>query len=320
MMKKLVIMEQLDEKYIVQLKQMAPDWEIICSIEHQDFLPHLADAEILSGWNRYAANECLKPGTPLRWVHNWGAGVNTMPLAEFKKLGITLTNSSGVHGYPISETVFAMMLSLTRKVHVYIRNQAERKWSAVNNPLEMHGKTIGILGLGEIGMEVARLARAFGMEVLGYRRSALPVEGIDMLFEYGRQGLLELLGRSDYVVNTLPLTKETNRLIGREQFERMKRTAFYINIGRGETTDTDAMVAALKENRIAGAGLDVYEQEPLPKESPLWELDNVILTPHTSGMTEHYAKRVMEIFKPNFQAYLDGKMPGINRVDLDKEY
>lgn len=319
-MHKLVIVEHMHESYMKQLIQMAPNWQIICSKDSADYLPHLKDAEIISGWNEHAAMECLKPGTSLRWIHSWGAGVNTMPLGFLKEQNIILTNSSGVHGYPISETIFAMMLSLTRKIHIYMRNQLKVEWKFESNPLEMHGKTIGILGVGDIGLEVARLAKAFGMEVLGYRRSGQPMPGIDIMFEYGRQGLNELLNRSDYIVNTLPLTRETKNLIGRDQFESMKRTAFYINIGRGETTDTEALTQVLRENRIAGAGLDVFEQEPLPIENPLWELENVILTPHTSGMTEHYTKRVMDVFIPDFQDYLGGKVPGINRIDLDREY
>lgn len=317
---KLVILERLDEKYIDRLNQMAPGWEIICNKDYSAFLPHLGDAEILSGWNEHAVSECLKQGTPLRWIHFWGAGVNTLPLEELKKRSIILTNSSGVHAWPISETVFAMMLSLTRKIHRYIGNQIKQEWSIEKTPLEMHGRTIGILGLGDIGMEIARLSKAFGMKVLGYRRSGQPVPGVDIMYECNRQGLNNLLSQSDYVVNALPLTKETKRLMGMEQFEIMKQTAFYINIGRGETTDTEAMVQALRENIIAGAGLDVFEQEPLPRESPLWELENVILTPHTSGMTEHYADRVMDIFIPDFQDYLNGNIPRINRIDLDREY
>ena len=319
-MHKMVIVEYLPEEYIEELKKLAPDWQIICSKDSSIYLSHLADAEIISGWNGHVARECLKHGSSLRWVHSWGAGVNTMPLEEFKKRNIILTNSSGVHAYPISETVFAMMLSLTRKLHKYMQYQIKGEWKSDYNPLEMHGKTIGILGVGDIGLEVARLAKAFGMQVLGYRRSSQPVPGVDIMLEYGREGLNELLSRSDYIVNTLPLTKETNKLVGSNQFRIMKRSAFYINIGRGETTDTDALIQALQENIIAGAGLDVFEQEPLPKENPLWELENVILTPHTSGMNEYYTQRVMDIFMPNFKDYLDGKALCTNRIDLDKEY
>lgn len=213
-----------------------------------------------------------------------------------------------------------MMLSLTRNLHKQMRSQINKEWRSEGNLPEMHGKTIGILGVGSIGLEVARLAKAFGMEVLGFRRSGKPEAEVDEMIEYGAEGLNELLRRSDYVVNTLPLTQETYRIIGKEQFEIMKPTALYINIGRGGTTDEGALINALREGQIAGAGLDVFEEEPLSQESPLWELENVILTPHVSGNTEHYARRAMDIFIDNFKDYLSGKLPERNRVDLDKGY
>ncbi len=318
--RKLVILVKISEKYVEQLKKMAPDWEIICNESRDGYLKHLTDAEIISGWSKSIKSVFLYPGTQLRWIHSWGAGVDTIPVESLRDRGIILTNSSGVHSYPISETVIAMMLSLTRKLHMQMRYQINKEWKPEGSLLEMHGKTIGILGVGDIGIEVARLAKAFGMEVLGYRRSGKPLEGVDKMFEFGPKGLNELLRRSDYVVNTLPLTKETVKIIGKEQFEIMKPTAFYINIGRGRTTDEEALVNALCEGHIGGAGLDVFEKEPLPLESPLWELENVILTPHVSGSTEYYSRRVMDIFIANFIDYLDGKLPEKNRVDLDKGY
>lgn len=320
-MRKLVILENLNVKYLSQLKNLVPNWEIICSDKSEVYLPHLADAEVLMGWcSKYATRECLKPETSLRWIHCWGAGVNMIPLELLKEYNIKLTNSSGVHGYPISETVFAIMLSLTRKIHTYIRYQIKAEWNQDNNNLELHGKTLGILGMGEIGIEIAKIARAFGMKVLGYRRSMQPISSVDILYPYGKQGLHDLLRCSDYIVNSLPLTSKTCKLIGSKEFSIMKPTAFYINVGRGETTDTDAMIQALKEGGIAGAGLDVFEQEPLPSDNPLWSLENVILTPHTSGLTMHYTERVMDIFIQDFKDYLNGRLPSINRVNLDLGY
>lgn len=311
---------KIEEKYVEQLKKMAPDWQIICNGSRDDYTRHLIDAEIISGWSEGFDTAFLNSSPKLRWIHSWGAGVETIPKKTLKDRDIILTNSSGVHSYPISESVFAMMLSLTKKLHKYMRSQINKEWRPESSLLEMHGKTIGILGIGDIGLEVAKLAKAFNMEVLGYRRSGQPINGVDTMFDYGSEGLNELLSRSDYVVNTLPLTKDTERIIGKEQFDIMKPTSFYINIGRGRTTDEKALINALCEESIAGAGLDVFESEPLPKESPLWELENVILTPHVSGRTEHYAKRVMDIFIVNFNDYLKGKSPGKNRVDLEKEY
>lgn len=317
-MNKLVILRNLSPKYLQQLKEIAPNWEIVISKDSSVYVPHLSEAEIVVGWNEKYAKECFKTNSPLRWIHSWGAGVSTMPLKEMKKADIVLTNTSGVHAFPISETVIAMMLNLTRNIHIAIRGQLKKEWNRETNLIEMHGKTIGIIGVGAIGEETARLTKAFGMRVLGARRSGKSSPVVDEM--YNMEGLNELLKQSDYIVNILPSTKETYKLINAEQFAQMKSTAFYINVGRGETTDTKALINALEQNIIAGAALDVFEQEPLPKESALWDLENLIITSHCSGLTVHYEERAMELFITIFKDYLKGIKPIINRVDLDKEY
>lgn len=318
MKKKMVIMMNLPANYIEQLSNAAPGWEIIHGKESSFWLQHLKDAEILAHWNKEANRECLNSESKLRWVHNWGAGVNGIPMNEFKQYDIRLTNSSGVHPFPISETIFAMILALTRQLHIYMRSQVEKKWKRSKNSLELHGKTMGIIGVGSIGKETARLAKAFGMKVMGIRRSGVTLPGVDKMYDLS--GLDTMLSECDYVVNTLPLTDETRHIMGQDQFSQMKPSAFYINIGRGETTDTDALIFALNEKKISGAGLDVFEQEPLLEDSPLWEMENVIITPHTSGDTEHYNDRVMEIFIANLKKYLVDGEPNVNLVDLDKQY
>lgn len=161
-MKKIVFFHSLSDKHLEQLRKTAPNWEIVVGKERKIWEPHLAEAEIWGGWNREAAEWIRDRETPLRWIQNWGAGVNGLPLDELRKKGIILTNASGVHAYPISETVLAMMLSWTRRLNRYWRNQMNRTWEHSGGPLpEMHGKTIGIVGVGAIGTEIARLAKAF---------------------------------------------------------------------------------------------------------------------------------------------------------------
>jgi phosphoglycerate dehydrogenase-like enzyme len=318
MMPKMVFLQALSEGHIGQIREVAPEWDIVHGKTAEEWEPHLAQAEILCGWNAKAEEHCLREGSPLRWVHSWGAGVDRIPLDRLEKAGIALTNSSGVHPYPISETVFAMMLGFTRKLHIYVRNQMEKKWHHAGVRAEMHGKTIGIVGVGAIGAEIARLARAFGMKVLGLRRTGEPVPEVDAM--YGPDGLHELLRQSDYVVVTVPLTGETYHMFGAEQFRQMKENAFFVNIGRGKTVDTEALVEALRQGRIAGAGLDVFEQEPLPPEHPLWEMENVIITPHSSGSTEHYHERALDLFLQNLRDYVAGKPPSVNRVRPELQY
>lgn len=229
-----------------------------------------------------------------------------------------MTNASGVHSYPISETIFAMMLAFSRKLHLAIRDQARQTWGKYGDLYEIHGATLGVIGVGAIGEETARLAKAFGMNVLGVRRSGGHSPHVDRMVD--NSGLDDVLRQSDFVINTLPLTEQTRHMFGRRQFELMKNTSFYINIGRGGTTDTEALIEALRSGSIAGAGLDVFEQEPLPPGSPLWEMDNVIMTPHNSGATVHYEDRAMDIFEQNLQQFIRTGRPSKNVVDFGKQY
>jgi phosphoglycerate dehydrogenase-like enzyme len=307
-----------DEQYD-RIQQSAPGWEVV---KRNDESPlwkeRLKEAEIVVGWNRTAAEEVLGPESKLRWVQNWGAGVDRMPLGEFARLGVTVTNASGVHAFPISETILAMMMMFARKLHTAVRYQARREWGDFGTLTEIHRRTVGIIGVGAIGEETARLAKAFGMKVLGVRLSGQPSAYVDRMFDL--TGLSEVLWESDYVVMTLPLTDQTRHVFGRAEFELMKSTACYINIGRGATTDTGALVEALQNGTIAGAALDVFEQEPLPAESPLWDMDNVIMTPHNAGSTVEYDARALDIFLHNLQEYVAGRSPSRSCVDLQKQY
>ncbi|TBL71577.1 D-2-hydroxyacid dehydrogenase [Paenibacillus thalictri] len=313
---KIVSVQPIKPEHEQQIRSIAPDWEFVNGQTKEDWLPHLQEAEIVIGW-KSEVGQLLNPGTGLRWVQNWGAGVDKFPLAAFGTAGVKLTSTSGIHPYPISEHVIAMMLSFTRKIHLSLLNQQRRKWQNVGPLGEMHGKTVGIIGVGAIGTEIARLSKAFGMKVLGVKRTVAPVEHVDHMFTLAQ--LDEVLQESDYVVVTLPLTKDTTHIFGRGQFQAMKRDAFFINIGRGGTTDTKALIDALREGEIAGAGLDVFEVEPLPEDHPLWEMENVMITPHNSGSSGHYDERAMQIFTENLRYYIEGK-PLRNLIDLQNEY
>lgn len=319
MLRKIVITQNLDQHLLAQIKNVVPDWEVIASKEKEIWQKHAKDAEIIAGWKKGLDEYCLVPDSKLKWLQSWSAGVNTLPLEKLEAHNILLTGASGVHAYPISETIFALMLGLTRKIHTYVQNQQAKTWHHANMKLEIHGKTIGIIGVGTIGKETAKISRAFGMKVLGVRHSGQPAEFVDEM--YTTDQLDAILPQCDYVVVTLPLTKETRRMFGAKQFKLMKPEAFFINIGRGEIVVEEEIVKALQEGEIAGAGLDVFEKEPLSQDSPLWEMENVIITPHTSGSTEHYNVRVVEnILIPNLKSYLSGEAPSINLVDYAKGY
>ncbi|WP_066365214.1 D-2-hydroxyacid dehydrogenase [Neobacillus fumarioli] len=317
--RKFVITHNLPTDLHEKISQIIPDWELVVGKDKNVWQSHIHDAEVIAGWKRGLEEFCLVPDSKLKWVQTWSAGVDSLPLEKLQTRNIMLTSANGVHAYPISETIFALMLALTRKIHTYVKNQQAKTWHHANMKLEIHEKTIGIIGVGEIGKETAKIAKAFGMKVLGVRHSGKPTDFVDEM--YTTQQLPALLPQCDFVVITLPHTKETHHLFGTEQFKLMKPTAFFINIGRGEIVVEDELIQALQDGTIAGAGLDVFETEPLPKESPLWEMDNVIITPHTSGSTEHYDRRVVEnILIPNLKNYLNGLTPSINLVDYTKGY
>jgi phosphoglycerate dehydrogenase-like enzyme len=317
--RKLIITQDLEQKHLNEITTSIPDWEIIAGRDKSIWQAHLKDAEVIAGWKKGMEEDCLAADSKLKWVQSWSAGVNSMPLQALEEKGIFLTSANGVHAFPISETIFALMLGLTRKIHTYVRNQAERKWHHADMKLEIHGKTLGMIGVGAIGQETAKIAKAFGMHVIGVRHSGKPAEFVDEM--YTSDELDRVLPECDYVAVTLPLTKDTYQLFKYEEFKKMKSSAFFINIGRGETVAEEDLIKALQEKEIAGAGLDVFENEPLGKKSLLWEFENVIITPHTSGSTEFYNKRLAEtILIPNLKQYLAGDIPSINLVDYQKGY
>jgi phosphoglycerate dehydrogenase-like enzyme len=317
-MQQSLISFHLPDFCVERIQALLPDWQVFNSPDEAVLSETLGAATILVGWRRKAEALCLDQPSALRWIHLWGAGADGMPLAKIRQRGIILTNSSGVHAFPISETVLAMMLSFTRGLHHYLRHQLNQEWHHDLALPEIHGQTIGILGVGAIGREIARLARAFQMRVLGCRRSGEPLPEVDQM--YHPASLPDMLPQCDFLVNTLPLTAETFHFIGRDQFQLMRPTAFYINIGRGATTDTAALIAALAENRLGGAGLDVFETEPLPPDNPLWKMANVLITPHNSGPTIYYDKRALAIFLDNLQDFLSGREPRLNRIDPELGY
>jgi phosphoglycerate dehydrogenase-like enzyme len=314
----MIVFPTLTESQWQQIRRSAPDWELISGDDPAVWLPRLQDAEIICGWKPEIAERCLDGKAKLRWLQAWGAGVDKLPLERMDKAGVTVTTASGVHPNPVSETVFAMMLAFSRGMHRAVCNQVNRDWRPVGTMSEIHGKTVGIVGAGVIGKEIARLAKAFGMKVLGVRRSGQQEEYFDQMTD--PSGLNGILGACDYVVAIMPLTNETRHMFGSAQFAAMKRTAYFINVSRGATTDTEALLGALRAGQIAGAGLDVFEQEPLPADHPLWAMDNVIVTPHNGGVTDQYDERALQIFLENLATYLQGEVPRLNRVDPVRQY
>ncbi len=278
------------------------------------------DADALIGWE--LPLPLLEAATRLRWVHAAGAGVERYELAQIAARGVTLTNSSGVSAPNMAEHVLGMMIALTRCFPRLLRAQTRREWrdEAPHREVgELQGQTVLIVGIGEIGRAVARRAAAFGMRVNGLRRRAgeAPPAGFDHVF--GSEDLPAALADADHVVLTLPNTPHSRGLFDAAAFAAMKPSAAIYNVGRGPVIDTAALTAALESGHLGGAGLDVTDPEPLPADSPLWEMENVLITAHTSGATPRYWERQADLIAENIRRIQRGDAPR-NLVDLEAGY
>ncbi|MDD9878292.1 MAG: D-2-hydroxyacid dehydrogenase [Magnetovibrio sp.] len=278
---------------------------------------HLEDADVLvlSG---FWCNEWLTQAPKLKYVHVCAAGYDQYDQRAFADAGVLLANSSGVNVNAVSDHAMALLLGLTRQIHLARDRQARAEWRATISEIgrredELDGKTLVIYGLGGIGGRLARLAGAFGMRVLGVKRdTGVRVEGVEAL--YPPERFTDLLAEADVVALTCPLTDETRGLIDAEALGRMKETAYLINVARGPVVDEAALVEALQSKGIAGAGLDVFDPEPLPAESPLWSLENALITPHTGGETRRYEENVVDFLCENLDRLAIGDADLVNRI------
>jgi phosphoglycerate dehydrogenase-like enzyme len=259
-----------------------------------------ADVLAVSGLWR---NELAERAPKLRFIQSVSAGTDQYDRALLRERGIRLASAQGANERAVAEHAMALILAFTRQLHLGRDNQRRHHWRGmIANPLtrerELGGSTLVIYGLGRIGSRLAELARAFGMRVIGVRRSpGTGAEPVDRLVQPER--FLEVLPEADFVALTSPLTPETQGLMGPAQFAAMKRSAHLINVARGRVVDEAALLAALREGRIAGAGLDCFHEEPLPASSPFWDLDNVVVTPHTAGETQRYEENVIDLLLEN---------------------
>jgi phosphoglycerate dehydrogenase-like enzyme len=309
-------MFSINEYYKQQILQIAPGAKLMIAEAKETTKELIRQADIIYGWPEV---QYLKEAENLKWLHMPSAGVEgyTSKAGYYNK-DIILTNSSGVFGLPIAEHVFAMILSYNRNLQEYSYNKAEKKWKDISKTRDFYGSTIGIIGLGDIGTEVAKRAKAWGANVLAVKRTVTEVpEYIDKF--YSLEDIDEVLVQSDYVLLALPITQKTQGIMNEERLKIMKPHAFLVNIGRGALIDQEALIKALQENWIGGAGLDVTTPEPLPQDSPLWDLPNVILTPHISGSSPTNLARRFDMFNRNLKLFLENK-PLENLVDFTEGY
>lgn len=308
----------LEDHWKEQFIRRFPQVRFEFATEKGDVTERIADAEIL--FTKAFPPEAMKRAGRLRWVQAGSAGVDRLLRDGLADTGVILTNASGAHGIPMAELILSMMFSFATRLHDLVYAQPKREWIKLRvrrTKFELDGQKLCVVGLGDIGGTLARKAKALGMHVAGVRRTPAPFAGIDEILLPDQ--LMEILPEIDHLALCLPLTSATRRIIGEKELRAMKPSAFLYNVGRGASVDQDALLAALVEGRLAGAGLDVTDPEPLPPDSPLWDMPQVILTQHTSGSSPFNSERLVEIFSDNLKRFLQGK-PLNNVVSLDHGY
>jgi len=301
---------------ILDLSEEFPEVTFEVCKDMDEMKASLKDAD---AWITVPCNEeLLENSKKLKWVQSLRAGVDNYPLADLDEKGIVLTSAKGIHRIHMAEYAIGMMIMMARNVHVINSNRNLNKWERNIPQDEINGKTLCILGLGMIGRELAKKASLMGMRVLGVKRNSEPVEYVDEVYTPGQ--MEEFLPQSDYVVNLMPYTPATDKIIDRKYFSRMKRSSVFLNLGRGRTVNEKDLIEVLQKGRIKGLIADVYYDEPLPEDSPLWTMENAILTPHICGESVHYLEKSLEVIRPNLKSFLTGQGEMINQVDLKTGY
>ncbi len=303
------------DHYTALIRERFPDLRVLSAKDAASLDRHVAEADVLLA-PRFPV-EVFDKARRLRWFQCINAGVDSIfPIRDC--IGdLIVTNARGMHGEIIADFVMAGMTMMHWDFPRFMREQSRKEWHP-RDVAPLAERVLGVVGLGSIGAAIARRGKSAGMTVVGSKRDVTQsVAGVDRLFP--PSGLAELLQLSDFVVLAVPQVPETTGLIGREQIRLMRRAAFLVNIARGSVVVESELIDALRAGTIAGALLDVFEREPLPADSPLWTMPNVIVTPHVAGYPSNYTTRLFEIFGDNLQRFLE-KKPLRNVVDLKRGY
>jgi D-2-hydroxyacid dehydrogenase (NADP+) len=306
--------ENLRATYHDGIAKAFPNISVIPIKNVREADPHLASADVLITFGphlRDRAEHVLGEAKQLKWIQALGTGVdNIADRANFRG-EIILTNIYGIHGAAISEAALMAMLNLSRHTARYLRNQERHAWDRWPCRL-IEGKTVGIFGIGAIAGALAPRCKAMGMRVIGISSAKRAVAGFDEV--YGRDELLQAVSQVDHLVVLTPYSRETHHIIDAAVLAAMKPSATLINLARGGVVDEDALLAALKNDTIAGAALDVFSKEPLPAEHPLWSLPNVMITPHAAAFYDDYVHRALEVIQENMRRFLAGDVAGMINV------
>ena len=308
------------ENAIPDLKQKHPNIEFLRCQNRDEVGEMIADADIYMGW---LSRKDFLAAKNLKWIQSPSSGINYyLSIPELVESDVLLTSASGTHAPCLAESALAMILAFTRGIRESIHCQQEHRWAIRDirpKLVELTGSTLGIIGLGNIGRALAKRARVFDMRIIAV--DVFPLNKPEPVSElWGLDRLDDLLRTSDYVVVTVPSTPQTEGMIGSEQLALMKPAAMLIGISRGGIIDQEALAQALREKRLAAAALDVFKPEPLPADSELWDLENLLITPHAAGGTQFEALRILDIFNENLERFERGDLPLRNQIDKQQGF
>ena len=305
-----------------RLKQDFPQLEIVQLPDYERVVEELADAELAITWSLRGRQ--IAAAKKLRWIHSTAAAVHALMTPELRASDVVVTSSRAVHGPVVAEHALALCFAMAKRLPKAMQAQQQHHWAQLEisngeiRPRELRGSTLLLVGMGTIGASLATLAKGLGMRVVGVREH--PQHGdasVDAM--YGFQQFEEALPQADFVVLAVPVTPKTHHLMNGRRLALLKRTAYLVNVGRGVLIDEEALIEALRQQRIAGAALDVTEEEPLPAESPLWSLKNVLITPHLAGYADKMWERHYDLYSDNLRRYLAGH-PLLWTVDKERGY
>jgi phosphoglycerate dehydrogenase-like enzyme len=301
---------QIPEEGVETLRRRFPHIRFVHATTPEQRRQGLADCDVAYTWILKDHEAAAAPN--LKWVHTSAVAVETLCLPELFARNIAVSNTRGVQAVPIAEHVMAVTLALAKQLPFVFENQQQARWAQnafidERLPRLLKGRTLGLIGVGTIGSEIARRAEAFGMRVIALRKR--PAYGTIGHVErvYGKDELDLFLGQCQVLVICAPLTPDTHAMMGAAQFAQLPKGAVVVNVGRAKIVDTEALIDGLRSGHLAGASLDVFPQEPLPPDHPLWKTPNVILTPHTSGFRQGHWDEVIELFGDNLDRFLKGE-------------
>lgn len=315
----LAVFTNIKARHIEEIKRLAPDYQVLMQDELTAAdIPHI---EITYGWNLRKLSETEWSNMKrLRWIQAASAGIDYLPETLRQDSRIQISTMSGLHAQPITESVFAYLLATGRQLFTSYAQQQNAIWGKPEHHkfFSLKDKTLLIYGAGNIGQEMARIGLAFGMKVIGVNTSGRAVE--PFIQTVSLDDSIEKVREADFIVSSLPATLKTENYFDEAWFDLLKATAHFINIGRGNTVDEDALYRALIAEKFAGAYLDVFKEEPLPEDSPLWRLPNLVITPHITGHIEHFALDAYPIFLENLNSYLSTGQISRNVYSKEKGY